>query len=57
MACYYTPEVFERAKGLCLKCNLFYADDPDTAKEWLAKGIECILTDNYLVVSQGTGLK
>jgi len=57
MACYYTPEVIERAKGLGLKCNLFYADDPDTAKEWLAKGIECILTDNYLVVSQGTGLK
>ena len=57
LACYFTPEVIARAKGLGMKCNLFYADDPDTAKEWLAKGIDCILTDNYLVVRQGTGLK
>jgi len=54
---YMTPEIVEKAHSLGLKCNLFYADDPEVAKEFLARGLECILTDNYWVVSEGTGLK
>lgn len=54
---YMTPDIVEKAHSLGLKCNLFYADDPEVAKEYLARGLECILTDNYWVVSEGTGLK
>jgi len=32
-------------------CNVFYADDPDEAVRYLDMGIDCILTNDYLRVS------
>ncbi len=54
---YLTEEVIQNAHAAGIRCNLFYSDEPEDAKEWLAKGIDTILTDNYLVVSQGLGMK
>ena len=53
---YITEDVIARAHERGIRYNLFYADDPETAKDWLEKGVDVILTDNYLVVSQGIGL-
>lgn len=54
---YMTDEVIKKAHAAGIRCNLFYSDEPEDAKEWLAKGIDTILTDNYLVVSQGIDVK
>ena len=53
---YMTESVIEKAHKAGIKCNLFYSDEPEDAKEWLKKGIDVILTDNYLAVSRGTEL-
>lgn len=53
---YITEDVIARAHAYGIRYNLFYADDPQTAKGWLEKGVDVILTDNYLAVSQGIGL-
>lgn len=39
------------------RCNLLSAEDPVQAGIWLEKGVDCILTDNYLTVSIGLGMR
>ena len=53
---YMTDELISRAHAAGIRCNLFYSDEPEDARAWLAKGVDCILTDNYLAVKQGLGI-
>ena len=53
---YMTDELISRAHAAGIKCNLFYSDEPEDARQWLDKGVDCILTDNYLAVRQGLGI-
>lgn len=52
---YLTEEQIRLAKAAKLRCNLYSADTPAEANAWFAKGVDCILTDNYLTVSAGSG--
>lgn len=54
---YMTDELIAKAHQAGIRCNLFYADDPVDARQWLDKGVDTILTDNYLSVHLGTGLR
>ena len=33
-------------------CNMFYADDPEEARQYLKMGIDTVLTNEYNLVSQ-----
>ena len=35
-----------------IRCNVFYADDPEEAKQYLDMGIDTILTNNYRVIAE-----
>lgn len=45
---YFTAETVKRAHENGILCNVFYADLPELAREYLEMGIDCILTNNYL---------
>lgn len=47
---YFTEETVKRAHENGIICNVFYADLPERAREYLQMGIDCILTNNYLNV-------
>lgn len=47
-----TQTMLDKAKSHGLICNLFWADDPEEAKQYFDLGFDCILTNNYLPVSQ-----
>ena len=47
-----TQAMLDKAKANGLICNLFWADDPEEAKQYFDLGIDCILTNNYLPVSE-----
>ena len=51
---YFTPETVKRAHENGILCNVFYADLPDLAREYLEMGIDCILTNNYLTIYNAT---
>ena len=40
-----------------LRCNVFWSDDPAEAKRFLEMGVDTILTNDYLPISEATGLK
>lgn len=46
-----TMKMIKKAKEHGLTCNLFWADDVEEAKAYLALGIDCILTNNYQPIS------
>ena len=46
------PEpVLKAAKAAGLRCNLVLTGDPAQAEQWLHAGADCILTENYLTLS------
>ena len=45
-----TQAMLDRAKAHGLICNLFWADDPQEARQFFDLGIDCILTNNFLPV-------
>lgn len=47
---YFDEETVRYAHENGLKCNVFFADDPEEAKKYLDMGIDCILTNNFLTV-------
>ena len=49
---YVNDEMIQKAHEHGIICNLFYADDPQEAREWLKRGIDTILTNEYGLVSQ-----
>jgi glycerophosphoryl diester phosphodiesterase len=49
---YVNREMIEKAHAHGIICNLFWADDPEEAKEYLEMGIDTILTNNFAAVKQ-----
>jgi glycerophosphoryl diester phosphodiesterase len=54
---HFNEETVRKAHAAGLRCNVFYANDPEEAKRYLRMGIDTILTDNYQIVSEATGIK
>ena len=53
---YVNQEMIDKAREHGIICNLFYADKPEEALEWHAKGIDTILTNDYQPIAAATGL-
>ena len=49
---YFDADSVKLAHEHGILCNVFYADDPDEAREYLEMGIDTILTNEYNIVSQ-----
>lgn len=49
---YFNKEMVDRAHAHGLRCNVFFADDPNEAREYLKMGMDTILTNDYNRVSQ-----
>ncbi len=49
---YYNKEAVEKAHEKGLICNVFWSDDLEEAKELLEMGMDTILTNDYLKISQ-----
>lgn len=49
---YFNREMIEKAHAHGIKCNVFWSDNPEEAKELLDLGIDTILTNDYNIVSQ-----
>ena len=47
---YFNQESVDKAHAHGILCNVFWADDPEEAKRYLAMGIDTILTNDYLTV-------
>ncbi len=48
----YVEDVCRRAHEAGLRVNLFWCDDPEEAKQFIAKGVDTVLTNDYLAVSK-----
>lgn len=48
----YVRRVIEEAHAHGIICNVFFADDPEEAKEYLRLGADVILTNDYLRIAQ-----
>ena len=49
-----TDTVLREARGAGILCNLFYANDPEEAHQYVKRGIDVILTDNaHRLFAQG----
>ena len=54
---YFNQEMIDKAHEHGIKCNVFWADDPEEAKKYLDMGIDTVLTNDYLRVSTALGVK
>lgn len=48
---YFNKEMIEKAKKNGIICNVFWADDPDEAENYIKMGIDTILTNEYNTVA------
>ena len=48
---YFNREMVDKAHAHGLKCNVFYADDPEEAQQYLDMGIDTILTNRYRLIA------
>ena len=51
-----SQDMIDQARAAGLICNLFWADTPEEAKAYMDIGIDCVLTNNYQPVHNGTGI-
>ena len=49
---YFNQEMIDKAHANGIKCNVFFADDPEEAQRYLDMGIDTILTNDYNLISQ-----
>ena len=49
---YFTQEMIDKARAHGIICNVFFADDPQEARSYLDMGVDTVLTNEYLLVSQ-----
>lgn len=47
---YFDQDSINKAHAHGIRCNVFWADDPEEAKRYLKMGIDTILTNDYLTV-------
>ncbi len=48
---YYNQEMIDKAHAHGIRCNIFWSDDPEETRQFLAMGIDTILTNAYNVIS------
>ncbi len=54
---YFDKSTVEKAHKAGILCNVFYADDPDEARMYLEWGVDTVLTNDYLAISNALKLK
>ncbi len=54
---YFDQSMIDKAHENGIKCNVFFADDPDEARVYLQMGVDCILTNDYLSIQNATNIK
>ena len=54
---YFDQAMIDKAHASGIKCNVFFADDPEEAHIYLQMGIDCILTNDYLSIQNATNLQ
>jgi len=54
---YFDQAMIDKAHAGGIKCNVFFADDPEEAHIYLQMGIDCILTNDYLSIQNSTNLQ
>ena len=54
---YFDQSTIDRAHAAGLRVNVFWSDDPAEAKKFLDMGIDTILTNDYLLIANATGLR
>ncbi len=54
---YFDQEMIDKAHAHGIRCNVFWSDDPEEAKRFLDMGIDTILTNDYLALSNALGIK
>ena len=47
---YFDQAMVNKAHAHGIRCNVFFADDPDEARRYLDMGIDTILTNDYLAI-------
>ena len=53
---YFDRTTIDRAHAAGLRVNVFWSDDPTEAKKLLEMGVDTILTNDYLLIANATGL-
>lgn len=53
---YFNEEMIAKAKQHGIKLNVFWSDDPEEAKRFIAMGVDCILTNDYLNIKNALGI-
>ena len=53
---YFDKSSVDRAHAAGMRVNVFWSDDPAEAKKFLDMGIDTILTNDYLLIANSTGL-
>ena len=53
---YFDKSSVDRAHAAGMRVNVFWSDDPAEAKKFLDMGIDTILTNDYLLIANATGL-
>ena len=53
---YFDQSTVNRAHAAGMRVNVFWSDDPAEAKKFLDMGIDTILTNDYLLIANATGL-
>ena len=48
----FNREMIEKAHAHGIKCNVFWADEPELARKYLEMGVDTILTNDYNRISQ-----
>jgi len=51
------PEMIDEARGHAIRCNVFFADDPDDARELFRMGADTVLTNNCVEILQALRMK
>ncbi|MBQ3550361.1 MAG: hypothetical protein IJA41_05215 [Clostridia bacterium] len=49
---YFNQEMIDKAHANGIKCNVFWSDDQEETKKFIEMGIDCILTNDYNLISQ-----
>ena len=53
---YFNQKMIDCAHQNGIRCNVFWSDDPDEARRFLAMGIDCILTNDYWNIANALNL-
>ena len=51
---YFNQETVDKAHENGIRCNVFWADDPEEAKRYFEMGIDTVLTNDYQTIYNAT---